>query len=53
MWNIQVACNRASADFMISSPLMTSAYERILPDFEFHRTRFHQGLDEGAKETPA
>ena len=32
VWNIPVACNRASADFMISSPLMGSAYERRLQD---------------------
>ena len=41
VWNIPVACNRATADFLISSPLMTSAYERILPDFEAHRERFN------------
>ncbi len=34
VWNIPVACNRASADFMISSPLMSSAYEPLLPDYE-------------------
>ncbi len=34
VWNIPVACNRASADFMISSPLMSSEYQRILPDYE-------------------
>jgi methylglyoxal synthase len=33
VWNIPIACNRASADFMISSPLMTSDYERELPDY--------------------
>jgi methylglyoxal synthase len=33
VWNIPVACNRATADFMISSPLMTSGYERRLPDY--------------------
>ena len=40
VWNIPVACNRASADFMISSPLMSSTYQRILPDFEPHVNRF-------------
>jgi methylglyoxal synthase len=33
VWNIPVACDRASADFMISSPLMESAYERTRPDY--------------------
>lgn len=28
VWNIPTACNRASADFMVSSPLMASTYER-------------------------
>jgi methylglyoxal synthase len=45
VWNVPVACNRASADFMISSPLMNSTYERILPDFDHYRRRFDQGLD--------
>ena len=40
VWNIPVACNRATADFMISSPLMSTSYERILPDFEPHINRF-------------
>jgi methylglyoxal synthase len=34
VWNIPVACNRASADFMISSPLMSGAYLRQRPDYE-------------------
>ena len=33
VWNIPVACNRATADFMISSPLMVQAYERRMPDY--------------------
>lgn len=30
VYNIPIACNRASADFMISSPLMSKEYERIV-----------------------
>ena len=30
VWNIPIACDRASADFMISSPLMAQKYERSL-----------------------
>ena len=41
VWNIPVACNRATADFMISSPLMSESYERILPDFAPHVNRFN------------
>jgi methylglyoxal synthase len=44
VWNIPVACNRATADFMISSPLMNEAYERILPDFTPYMSRFTDGL---------
>ena len=39
VWNIPVACNRASADFMISSPLMTSTYQRFRPDYESYLKR--------------
>ena len=39
VWNIPVACNRASADFMISSPLMTSTYQRFRPDYEAYLKR--------------
>jgi methylglyoxal synthase len=40
VWNIPVACNRATADFMISSPLMTSDYQRAMPDYEAYISRF-------------
>jgi methylglyoxal synthase len=33
VWNVPVACNRASADFLISSPLLVTSYVRLLPDF--------------------
>jgi methylglyoxal synthase len=35
VWNLPVACNRASADFLITSPLLCSTYQRSLhPDLE-------------------
>ena len=40
VWNIPIACNRASADFLISSPLMCQEYQRILPDYDSYRQRF-------------
>ncbi len=39
VWNIPIACNRASADFMISSPLMEGEYNRLVPDYDEYRTR--------------
>ena len=33
VWNIPVACNRSSADFIISSPLMSEEYERLVPEY--------------------
>ena len=37
--NIPIACNRASADFMISSPLMEGEYNRLVPDYDEYRMR--------------
>jgi methylglyoxal synthase len=39
VWNIPVACNRATADFLITSPLMTSDYARTVPDYQAHIDR--------------
>jgi methylglyoxal synthase len=39
VWNIPIACNRASADFMVSSPLMSSDYVRQLPDYQAYLDR--------------
>lgn len=47
VWNIPVACNRASADFMISSPLMAAPYERLLPDYRDYVDRRRPGGLEG------
>lgn len=39
VWNIPVACNLASADFMISSALMQEAYDRKVPCYRDHEDR--------------
>ncbi len=39
VWNIPIACNRATADFMISSPLMDEEYNRLLPEYDEYRNR--------------
>jgi methylglyoxal synthase len=39
VWNIPIACNRSSADFMISSPLMDAEYDRLVPDYDVYRER--------------
>jgi len=33
VWNIPVACNRASADFILSSPLISAPYRRDVPQY--------------------
>jgi methylglyoxal synthase len=50
VWNIPIACNRASADFIISSPLMADEYERLIPDYEPYKRRLQTrtGSTEGA-----
>jgi methylglyoxal synthase len=39
VWNIPTACNRATADFMISSSLMDLDYERLITDYEEYKSR--------------
>lgn len=50
VWNIPVACNRASADFMISSTLMDGEYERLVLDYEPYREREMKELIDDAAE---
>jgi methylglyoxal synthase len=39
VWNIPVACNRATADYLLSSPLFGSDYQRKMPDYSTHNSR--------------
>jgi methylglyoxal synthase len=48
VWNIPVACNRASADFLISSPLMDPGYQRQEPDYGEHAGRYRASAAERA-----
>jgi methylglyoxal synthase len=39
VWNIPTACNRATADFLISSSLMDKNYTRLVQDFTDYRKK--------------
>jgi len=39
VYNLPIACNRASADFLISSPLLNSVYEREMDDYSAYAQR--------------
>lgn len=38
-WNIPMACDRATADFIITSPFMHGEYNAMLPDYTDYLTR--------------
>lgn len=38
-WNILMACNRTTADFILTSHLMDDAYEAQVPDYSGYLTR--------------
>ncbi|HVM87350.1 MAG TPA: methylglyoxal synthase [Puia sp.] len=43
VWNIPFACDRATADFLLTSPLMYTDYEVIVPDYNLYLKRFKNG----------
>jgi methylglyoxal synthase len=53
VWNIPIACDRATADFMISSPLMGGEYERLVPDYDSYRAREVPGVERHAANARA
>ncbi|HEX9656468.1 MAG TPA: methylglyoxal synthase, partial [Bacteroidota bacterium] len=40
LYNVPTACNRSTADFMISSPLFTKQYDPILVDYSGYVQRY-------------
>ena len=38
-WNIPIACDRATADFILTSPLMQQEYEPIIEDYSAYLKR--------------
>lgn len=38
-WNIPMACDRATADFIMTSPLMHTEYEATIPDYTGYLNR--------------
>ncbi len=38
-WNCVVACDPATADFIIGSPFMSEAYQAVIPDYSGYLTR--------------
>ena len=45
LYNIPTACNRATADFLVASPLFHGEYERLLEDFSVTREEFARGFE--------
>ena len=39
VWNIPVACDRATADFLLTSPLMHDEYDAQIPDYHNYLKR--------------
>jgi methylglyoxal synthase len=39
VWNVPVACDSATADFILTSPLMQEEYESVLPDYTAYLAR--------------
>jgi methylglyoxal synthase len=42
VWNIPVACNQATADFIIHSSLYQQDYQREIPDFSAYQQRLEK-----------
>ena len=39
VWNLPIACDRSTADFLLTSPLMQHEYECLIPDYSSYLKR--------------
>ncbi len=46
LWNIPMATNRASADFIFSSPLMVEDYARVVPNYAAYQREREIDMEE-------
>jgi methylglyoxal synthase len=46
LYNIPTACNRATADFLISSPFMNLPYTRLINKYDVRMKRIYQSEEE-------
>jgi len=42
VWNIPIACNQSSADFLVSSPLFNTESQRLIPDYAAYMAKRSQ-----------
>jgi methylglyoxal synthase len=50
LWNIPAATNRTTADFLFTSPLMQTDYQRVVPDYETYQEQRERRLLEEVEE---
>jgi methylglyoxal synthase len=48
VWNVPIACTRATADFLFSSPLMQEAYDRPVEDLADYQNREVATVEQGS-----
>jgi methylglyoxal synthase len=53
VWNVPIACTRATADFLFSSPLMQTTYERPVEDLADYQDRDVDTMPASSDETDA
>ncbi len=50
VWNIPIACDRSTADFLLTSPLMHQAYDAALTDYTEYQQRLQKTLAKSRKK---